>query len=496
MKLLSMKVRLILVTVFLGSLVAGVGWMGLSIIKEASVRLKEIVQDELERFGHVSLVHDAYAQTLPVSLHNILSGDVSWEAGRTNLQATMELAAGGWKQYSEGVTSVDGKADVEKVNVAFRRLEQAISELRPILESSNRVGLENFVSHTMYPALDPYRKQLGKLRDRHGSEALLTAGEMGGHFTVMKAVLGATVAVALVLAGLLAVYLSRMAGNLTGLVNQVHRSGIQVTTSVTEIAASTKQEQATATEVAATVTQIGATSKEISATAQDLVKTMNDVTGVAEGTAGLATSGQEGLTRMEDTMQQIMAAAAAINARLAVVSEKAGNITQVVSTINKVADQTNLLSLNASIEAEKAGEYGRGFAVVATEIRRLADQTAVATFDIEQMVKEMQSSVSAGVMGMDKFSEEVRRGVEEVRQVSGQLAQIIHQVQALMPQFESANDAMRAQAAGAQQISEALTQLSEGARQTAESLRQSNQAIDQLNEASRGLKLGVEQIRL
>jgi methyl-accepting chemotaxis protein WspA len=74
---------------------------------------------------------------------------------------------------------------------------------------------------------------------------------------------------------------------------------------------------------------------------------------------------------------------------LGVLSEKAGTIRHVVTTIPKVADQTNLLSLNATIEAEKAGEYGRGFAVVASEIRPLADQAAVATHDIEQMVKEI-----------------------------------------------------------------------------------------------------------
>src|SRR5687768_10090136 len=163
---------------------------------------------------------------------------------------------------------------------------------------------------------------------------------------------------------------------------------------------------------------------------------------------------------MESTMSHVMQAAGSINAKLAVLNEKAGNINQVVTTITKVADQTNLLSLNAAIEAEKAGEYGRGFAVVATEIRRLADQTAVATYDIEQMVKEMQSAVSAGVMGMDKFSEEVRRGVEEVRQVSTQLVQIIQQVQSLTPRFETVNDGMEAQTTSAQQISEALRQLS------------------------------------
>ena len=96
-----------------------------------------------------------------------------------------------------------------------------------------------------------------------------------------------------------------------------------------------------------------------------------------------------------------------------------------VTTITKVADQTNLLSINAAIEAEKAGEYGRGFLVVAREIRRLADQTAVATLDIENMVRQMQDAVSAGVMQMDKFADEVRSGVGQVGEINGQMGQII-----------------------------------------------------------------------
>src|ERR1041385_4835007 len=162
---------------------------------------------------------------------------------------------------------------------------------------------------------------------------------------------------------------------------------------------------------------------------------MNEVNQVAEQTASLASSGQTSIGRMESTMRQIMEASGSITGKLAVLSEKTANINTVVTTITKVADQTNLLSLNAAIEAEKAGEYGLGFAVVAMEIRRLADQTAVATYDIEKMVKEMQSAVSAGVMGMDKFSDEVRRGVAEVRQGSTHLAPIIYQVQKLTPRL-------------------------------------------------------------
>jgi len=289
---------------------------------------------------------------------------------------------------------------------------------------------------------------------------------------------------------------NRMADEITGLVGQVQSSGLQVNASVTEIAATARQQQATASEIAATTVQIGATSKEISATARELSRTMAEVSAVADQTAQLATAGQAGLGEMEATMNNVMEAAGSINAKLAVLNERAGNINQVVTTITKVADQTNLLSLNAAIEAEKAGEYGRGFAVVATEIRRLADQTGVATFDIEQIVKEIQTAISAGVMAMDKFSEEVRQGMRSVEQVGAQLSQIIEQVQALAPEFETVNDGMQAQASGAEQISQALVQLTEAAKQTVESLQQSSSAIEDLSQVSGGLRNSVVKFNL
>jgi methyl-accepting chemotaxis protein WspA len=287
-----------------------------------------------------------------------------------------------------------------------------------------------------------------------------------------------------------------MMAELTSLVSQAQRSSVQVTTSVTEIAATSREQQATATETAATTTEIGATSREIAATSRDLVRTMTEVSTAADQASVAAGSGQQGLARMEETMHSVMGAADLVNAKLAILNEKAGNINQVVVTIVKVADQTNLLSLNAAIEAEKAGEYGRGFAVVATEVRRLADQTAVATYDIEQMVREIQSAVSAGVMGMDKFSEEVRRGMAEVQQVGEQLSQIIHQVQALAPRVLMVNEGMQAQATGAEQINHALVQLGDASSQTVESLRQASSAIDELSQVAVGLRSGVSRFKV
>ena len=187
-------------------------------------------------------------------------------------------------------------------------------------------------------------------------------------------------------------------------------------------------------------------------------------------------------------MGQMEEASRQISKRLAVISEKAANITTVVTTINKFADQTNLLSLNASIEAEKAGEYGLGFAVVAREIRRLADQVALATFDIEQMVKEMKSAVSSGVMEMDKFTDEVRNDVRDVRNIGSQFAQIIEHVQTLLPCFESVHGAVQAQADGARQISDSMGKLGEAVDEASHTLKDASVTVTELNRSANDCK--------
>lgn len=280
------------------------------------------------------------------------------------------------------------------------------------------------------------------------------------------------------------------------LVGVVEQNGIQVTTSSTQIAASSRQLEASVTEQVASTTQITATATEIAATSEELSQTIERVGGLSESAAAMAAAGKQDLERMATTIQQLIAATATISSKLGLIDDKANNISAVVTTITKVADQTNLLSLNAAIEAEKAGEYGAGFSVVAREIRRLADQTAIATLDIESMVQEMLSSVSAGVMEMDKFTQDVGDNAESISQISAQMAQIIYQVQSLVPQFETVNEGMMAQAQGAQQIKAAMEQLNDTSQQTAESVKDTNQVILQLGDVAQDLQVEVAHFRL
>ena len=375
----------------------------------------------------------------------------------------------------------------------FATLEKAEAPYLAICRDlTDKAEAPAVTSEKLEPVLEAFMAAIEALQTYNKNDADLAANGITSDVTISKNVVIAGSLISLLVCALVAFSVVR---KLSETLRKLMLALIQVNGSATEMSATLKQQQASANEVASTSVEIGATAKEISATTKELGKTMGDVASVSDQTAHLATGGQSGLARLEGTMRQIMGATATISAKLAILSEKTANINSVVNTINKVADQTNLLSLNAAIEAEKAGEYGQGFGVVANEIRRLADQTAVATYDIEQMVTEMQSAVSAGVMGMDKFSEEVRRGNEEVCGVTAQLVQIIQQVQALTPRFESVNEGMQAQSAAAGQISDALGQLGETAQQSAQALRQNSEAIEQLTQAAQGLQGAVAQLK-
>ncbi len=195
-------------------------------------------------------------------------------------------------------------------------------------------------------------------------------------------------------------------------------------------------------------------------------------------------AGYQGFRKAADELQKLVADPKQKQA-FEILNSEGDNYHNGAQEVFRLVDEQKLAE---AIEAEKAGEYGTGFAVVAREIRRLADQTSVATLDIENMVKEMQGAVSTGVMEMDKFTKDVERGVEDVQNIGTKLESIIEKVQILTPRFQQVSNNMESQSQGASQISEAMVQLSEAASQTAGTLREINGAIAQLNKAAQGLR--------
>lgn len=296
--------------------------------------------------------------------------------------------------------------------------------------------------------------------------------------------------------GALLTAIQTMTNDLRGLIGRIQRSSVALISTSTAMQATSAEQQQVIADYGASTTEAVAAVKQISVTSQELVRTMTEVNDMASHTGDMAAEGRINLTSMDATMRQLAESTTSFSAKLAVISERAAHINLAVTTITKVADQTNLLSINAAIEAEKAGEYGLGFLVVAREIRRLADQTAVASLDIERMVKEMQNAVSAGVMEMDKFADQVRGGVSEIGEISARLGDIISAVQGITGRFSQVTEGMRAQSQGAEQIREAMMRLAEGAARTAESLDDFNRATLHLREAVGDLKEEVSRFTI
>jgi methyl-accepting chemotaxis protein WspA len=431
-----------------------------------------LVEAEEQRLMTARTQHSAELETrmsqllwLGGALAVVLAGLVAWRMLaaiahplRSLATAAREIAAGNQSARA----TVKSEDELGQVAVEFNRMAQAIQDSQAKEQASTR-----------------------ELRDKVDVLLATVSKAASGDFTGTVTIRGEDAI------GRLGEGLDAMFNNLRKLLNNVQGAGIQVTTSATQIAAAARQQEATGVEQAQTSVEILSTTREIEANTSQLLRTMEEATTVAESTTNATAGAQHSLKRMDQTMQTMVAATDSISAKLAALSEKANNINSVLTTITKVADQTNILSLNAAIEAEKAGEAGRGFSVVATEIRRLADQTSVSTWDIEQMLKEMQSAVSASVMGMDKFAEEVRRSVGEARDTAEQLSSVMEKVRQLGPRFDIVLQGMQSQAVGAQQITETMMQLSDASQQTVESLKATSEAVHELQYAAGELQSSV-----
>ncbi len=276
----------------------------------------------------------------------------------------------------------------------------------------------------------------------------------------------------------------RMAGNLTALLAQVKDSAIKVSSSATQIAASARHLQETGESQAVSTSEVYATSRSICDVAGALAERMQTLSDDASNAAELAGTGKESLSRIAQTHREMLESSEAFFGKLDLIRAKTNDIGQVITAITQVANQTNLLSLNAAIEAEKAGEQGRGFSVVARQIRALADQTSVAVLNIEEMIVTMQEAVRDGVVEMQSVRDRLRYGSDEFSRLSSDVEALIEQTRRLGPEFHHANEGMQAQSESARQISEAMDQVKQMAEQTRDALGEFMSATEELRSAS------------
>lgn len=419
-------------------------------------------------------IHYAYFPEKPIYLSEYLENDEGIDRSIEKAEGTIQ------------VLSAEETAGLEKLIEETQQLQTTYNEALQSMESGDIATAQEAVGLISSAGVDAARDEaidLATMRFDEATQDVSLAQE-----ELRRTVFFGTFVV-VILAGVLGVLLTnRLQQQLESIVKVVESNGIKVTSATTEISSSGKQLETSITEQLAATNQVTVSAKEIARTSMDLAATIEQVSHTVQSTNSNASKSQEDLVMMEETMNQLVDATTSISQKLGLINDKANNINNAVVTITKVADQTNLLSLNAAIEAEKAGEYGAGFSVVAREIRRLADQTAIATLDIEAMVRDMQSAVVSGVMEMDQFGQSVQQSVGDIRKISDSMLEIIGNIQGLTPRFSAVNEDMTNQSQGAQQIREAMEQLSQVSQQNSSSLGETNTALHQLTISSQELR--------
>lgn len=275
-----------------------------------------------------------------------------------------------------------------------------------------------------------------------------------------------------------------MARSLTRLISALKLRGEDVAERAGRISETSDTLDVIASEEAASTKNAASTGSKILGASEALNKNARGSAFEVSRTLDIARESGESLRLLKNNYDALTAASENVAGKLAVINGNVEKITGIVTTINEVSRQTNLLSLNASIEAEKAGEFGLGFAVVARQIRRLADKTSVASANIENIVRQMQSSVNSGVMEMDRFGAKMRQSSKIIMETADMLARAVSDIEAIGPQFEGIASGIGELSENARRISATMLELSDSSVRARDRISEFRAAVKSLGAVS------------
>lgn len=289
---------------------------------------------------------------------------------------------------------------------------------------------------------------------------------------------------------------NQMAGEFSNLISQVHSSSDQVSGSAGQlsdiadrVALGSKNQSAEAAIAATSVESLNAAVLEVANTAQQIVAAASEASSMAEQGNQIVNNAVQGI-------QQVARSVGETAGMIAALGQRSDQIGQILKVIKDIADQTNLLALNAAIEAARAGEQGRGFAVVADEVRKLAERTANATAEISEMINAIQSETGNAVTTMEKSSGQVQQGVELANQAGKSLLQINRSVNQVVSMIQQIATTTSGQTESSQGITTRVERIAQMAEENSASIEQTSQATHELLQLSTHLQQVVSRFKL
>lgn len=290
--------------------------------------------------------------------------------------------------------------------------------------------------------------------------------------------------------------LAEMVANLRRQTQEVMEGVNVLATSVSEISTTISELATNTSETATAVTETSTTMEEVKQTAQLSSQKAEQVAELAQQTAQISQKGRQATARTVEGMNRIREQMDAIANSIVNLSEQSQAIGQIIATVNDLADQSNLLAVNAAIEAAKAGEQGKGFAVVAQEIKNLAEQSKRATAQVQVILNDIQKATASAVMTTEQGSKAVEAGVQQSIQAGEAIMGLASSVTEAAEAATQIAVSSQQQLVGTDQIVIALESIKQASLQNVEGTRQLEGAAHNLNGVGQKLKQLVELYRV
>ncbi len=286
----------------------------------------------------------------------------------------------------------------------------------------------------------------------------------------------------------LGVAFKTMTHNLSNMIKELTDNATQLVSASTEIASSSEQMARGSSEQTNQTAQVSSAVEEMTATIVESSRNAGAASTMAREAASAAIEGTKIVSQTIEGMNKIAKVVQDSANTIQALSKSSDQIGEIIGVIDDIADQTNLLALNAAIEAARAGEQGRGFAVVADEVRKLAERTTKATKEITDMIKGIQSDTKGAVVSMEQGIHEVEGGRQLADKAGESLNAILDFSQRVQDMIQQIASAAEEQSSASEQIARNVESIANVTKENAAGIEQSASAAEQLNRQAEGLQ--------
>lgn len=283
---------------------------------------------------------------------------------------------------------------------------------------------------------------------------------------------------------------------LQSVVSEVKSSAEKVLVTARQLSVASQQVTASSEQQSESTASMAAAIEEITVSIAHVADNSNNAQAMAVEAESQSGQGETAVQNAVGEMNKISDSVGRSTQVIRELGEKSNQISGIVRVIKEIADQTNLLALNAAIEAARAGEQGRGFAVVADEVRKLAERTSTSTQEIAKMIDAIQHCTQSAVEGMEQSSSQVRQGVEMAAQASDTMTRIEASTRQVQDAVKEISSALREQSSTSTQLAQNVERIAQMTEQNGASAKESSQSASHLEDLATMLKAAVDRFKV